>query len=168
MAFDPILGHMASGVSKRLADLPANPTVEELRAALAEVIAQLNNNNRDIVAADVVNFVVPPATLDIVLVIPHYLGYRPRATVFLNNVTITIDSNGIPTPYPGVDIPLPTYLTSFIPTGFGGSGTGLGIQFTSWIDFFVDEINLYVHLNNPLALSGSIPLSYELRREASN
>lgn len=155
------LGRPLTGT--QLPTVPPNATEDQKLAVINEIVGILNNYSRDVVQTDTVDFAFEGANAQTVLTIPHNLGYTPRAEVYLNDVTLTVGDFI----YPGVNIPLPTYLNA-ANIGVGGGGGQPAVIFFDWLDFFVDENNLYIHFTNADGVTGSVPLTYSLTRLPSN
>lgn len=153
--FDPVLGLMASSGGRVLSNVPPTATREEQIAAINNIVAALNNFSRDVVASGSTVMTLSSESSKVVT-IPHSLGYKPRAFVYLDNVSLTIDG----VLYPNINFPLPTYLGST-----AGAGT---VTFSSWLDYFVDSVNLYLHLQSGLNLTGNLPFKYVLTRDPAN
>lgn len=157
MSVDDTLGHLLDG--KQLQRLPSQPSNDDLINTINNLVDELNNVNKDIVGSDTIELILPAGQSQVVLPIPHHLGYAPRIFAQLSGVTFSI--NGIT--YPNVNIPLPNYLNS------NADGAGHWV-FVDWIQFYSDETNIYF-LWNSGQLYGTnvgVPIKYFLTREAAN
>lgn len=157
--FHPTLGQMAGGGGKTLSTIPGTASMQDIIAGMNEIISSLNAQNQDVVLTDTVQ--VPRDGVDHVIPYEHHLGYKPRATAYINSAHIVVDQD-----YRDIDIPLPTYLAEVIPGSGGGSGN-TPIAFLSWLDYFVDDEFIYIHLINPgnLNQGDTIPVTFSLFRE---
>ena len=158
MAFDPILGLSMDG--NELPLLPPNASNDQQITVLNRIIAELNNVNRDGKVAGTVTFTATGLDSQPVLIIPHNLAYTPRAYVYLDRVKVTLGNGEA---FPDVTIPLPTYLKE---TGVGVGGDGFPvIDFGVWLDFWVDDTNLYIHCINAASQVISENISYILYKK---
>ncbi len=140
---------------KVLPPVPPNAGMQQQIAAINDIIATLNNVNKDIVASDIAS-IVSDGSAQTVIAFPHNLGYKPRAFAYLNDVNINIGG----TPYLDIDLTLPTYVSSAISGGV--------VQFLIYIDYFVDNENIYFHVINGAGSAFTLTAKYFLTREASN
>lgn len=157
MTLDPTLGHLMDG--KQLQRLPAEPSNDDLINTINDLVNELNNNNRDIVGSDIIELILPTGQSQVVLPIPHHLGYAPRIFAQLNGVTLTV--SGVA--YPNINIPLPNYLNA----APDGSGNWV---FKDWVQFFSDATNIYFLWNSGQLYAEDVgfPIKYLLTREAAN
>lgn len=158
----PAIGLSLNG--KQLPRVPGNGSPDDTKTIVNQIVDLLNSNTQDIVATGTVQFSFVGTDAQDILIVPHNLGYSPRATCFLNGVHLTIDPQH---DYPDIDIPLPTYLGANI-NGSGGGGGIPAVAFSTWLDFWVDSTNLYIHVINAASITKSFPVTYELRRVPAN
>ncbi len=156
--FHSVLGQVMGGGSQ-LTNVPPNATRERQIEVLNQIIAQLNNFSRDVVQFGTETIILPAGASSDILTIPHNLGYKPQAFAYLNGVNVSANGQT----FTEVDTPLPTY------TSAGADGAG-HILFQDWLDYFVDDINLYIHWNSGIFTGANrdFQITYYLTRNKSN
>lgn len=136
MAFNPGTGQTLDG--KQLPTLPPNSSNEEQTVIINDIINVLNNYSRDVVLSGSGSLAVLAGQFFVVKTIPHNLGYKPQAYVYLNDQTVShSDGTNPDVVIVSADVPLPS------PINYSADGLG-HILFTDFMTYFVDSVNLYV------------------------
>lgn len=158
MPSTPELGIMATPGS-RIPELPVGASVEQLRGALSEIIAKLNNFSRDIVATDSVLIQITGPLIE-TTTIPHNLGYTPRVFAQLDDRSLVTDLSG----------GLAAHANLALPTGLSYSIGGGVVTIVVWLEVFADDTNLYFRCLNAdgSTYPGGLPIKYFLTRDPAN
>ncbi len=194
MADNPLIGLPLAG--KTLSVVSPDSSQEVQISALNRVIEDINTFERA-VKTETVPFTFGTVsdsgsvTLNYTMkTVPHNLGYKPRADLYLNGTNVTflagtvVDGVAVGATeqrtIPGIDTPLPTFLTSpaFFIGGMGGGDPEPSPPFYDWLTFFVDAKNLYIiYLPNPVYPVTTLPtdpdfytvnITYTLSRRAAD
>ena len=144
---------------KQLQRIPVGATESQKTSIINDMIDKINSNSLDVVRTGTTTLQYGTVddfgilTLDYTMkTIPHNLGYKPRAYLWLNGARIKFKPGilGAEQIIEDVDTPLPCPLNGPAMAIFGSGGGGapdtnlIGAPFWDWLWFFVDEKNLYI------------------------